>query len=226
MSNPLRAAISQGRCVMAVNLGGMALPAVDMIARAGADCLFVDCERTPVGIESVPALSRAARANGMSCVVRSESAEPGFLLRYLDCGIDGLIVPSVESAATCDRMVAVARQFGKGDVARTFLIAQIESVQGRAKLTEIAGHPGVDLVLIGPNDLAHSMGFDGDIAKPELQAAVRSIATAVSALHKPFGLPGTMQNAAEWKKRGARFFVTTLEQFIAPTMREMRSILS
>ena len=64
MTNPLRAAISQGRCVMAVNLGGVALPAVDMIARAGADCLFVDCERTPIGIESVPALSRAARANG------------------------------------------------------------------------------------------------------------------------------------------------------------------
>ena len=226
MINPLHAAINQGRSVFAVNLGGVALTVVDLIARHGADCLLIDCERTPIGIESVPALARAAKANGMSSVVRCESADAGIMLRYLDCGIDGLIVPSVETAATCDRMVSVAKQFGKGDVSRTFLIAQIESVQGRAKLTEIASHPGVDLVLVGPNDLAHSMGFDGDTSKPELQAAVRSIASAISALNKPFGLPGTMQNAAEWKKRGARFFVTTIEQFITPTMREMRGILS
>lgn len=226
MTNPLRAAITSGRAVLAVNLGGMAMQAVDMIARHGADCLFIDCERTPIGIESVPALARAAKANGMSSVVRAESAEAGILLRYLDCGIDGLIVPSVENAVICDRMVAVARQYGKGDVEKTFLIPQIESVAGRGKLAEIAGHPGMDLILIGPNDLAHSMGFEGDTTKPELQAAVRSIATAVGAHGKPFGLPGTLQNAVEWKKRGARFFVTTLDQFIAPTLRDMSRSLS
>lgn len=224
--NPLRRRIGAGEPVLAVNLGGNAPALVDAIARHGADCLFIDCERTAISIESVPLLARAAKAAGMASVVRSESADASILLRYLDCGVDGLVVPQVESPEICARMGLVARQFSKGDPAKVFLVAQIESVAGQARLAEIAGHASADLVLIGPNDLSHSMGFGGDTARPELGAAVEAIARDVASLGKPFGLPVTTETARDWVGRGARFLYTNLEQFLAPSMRAMRGAMT
>lgn len=226
MSPSLRRAMVEGRPVLAVNPGGVALPVVDIVARHGAGCLFIDCERTAISVDAVPMLARAAKAAGMASLVRCESAEAAILLRYLDCGVDGLIVPQVESGAICDRMEAVARQFTKGRPESVFLVAQIESVAGRDKLAEIAGHPAIDCILIGPNDLAHSMGFSGDTSRPDVQDATRAIAAAVVALGKPFGLPVTTENAGEWVGRGARLLYTTLDQFIGPSMRDLRSVIA
>lgn len=224
--NPLRRRIDGGQPVLAVNLGGHAPTLVDVIARHGADCLFIDCERTPVSVDNVFVLARAARAAGLSSVVRSESAEASILLRYLDCGVDGLVVPQVESGEVCDRMGAVARQATKGDPARVFLIAQIESVAGRERLADIAGHPHADLILIGPNDLAHSMGFAGDTSRPEVKVAVDATARDVAALGKPFGLPVTTETAPAWIGRGARFLYTTVEQYVAGSMRVLREAIA
>jgi 4-hydroxy-2-oxoheptanedioate aldolase len=225
MSHPLRRAMAEGRPVLAVNPGGVALPVVDVVARHGADCLFIDCERTAISVDAVPMLARAAKAAGMASLVRCESADAAILLRYLDCGVDGLIVPQVEDPAICDRMEAVARQFTKGKLESVFLVAQIENVAGREKLQEIAGHPAIDCILIGPNDLAHSMGFSGDTTRSELQTAVREIAADVVALGKPFGLPVTTQSAGDWVGRGARLLYTTLDQFVGPSMRDLRSAI-
>lgn len=224
--NALARSLHEGRPILAVNCGGVTLPIIDMIARHGATCLFIDCERTAISVDSVPMLARAAKAAGMASVVRSESAEAAILLRYLDCGVDGLIVPQVEDPATCTRMGAVARQFGKGRRDGTFLIAQIESVAGRQRLPAIAGHEDADLILIGPNDMAHSMGFAGDTSRPELQEAVRQTAADVSALGKPFGLPVTQANVGDWMKRGARFLYTGLDQFLSVSMSDFRKAMA
>lgn len=224
--NLLRRRIEDGEPILAVNLGGNAPALVDVIARHGADCLFIDCERTAISVDNVPLLARAARAAGMAAVVRSESAEASILLRYLDCGIDGLVVPQVESPEICSRMGAVACQFSKGMPGKVYLIAQIESVTGQARLAEIVGHGSTDLVLIGPNDLSHSMGLKGDTSRPELKTAVEAIARDVSALGKPFGLPVTGETTRDWIGRGARFLYTNLEQFLAPSMRAMREAMA
>lgn len=226
MSAALKRAFAEGRRLVAVNCGGVALPVVDALGRNGADILFIDCERTAISVDSVPMLARAAKAAGLASLVRSESPEAAILLRYLDCGVDGLIVPQVEDPAICDRMEAVARQFGRGDRSGTLLVAQIESVAGRENLAAIAGHPAIDVVLIGPNDLAHSMGFSGDTSRPELQAAVRETAAAVRAMGKPFGLPVTRESAAEWASRGAQLLYTNLDQYIGAGLRDLKGIVA
>jgi 4-hydroxy-2-oxoheptanedioate aldolase len=216
--NPLRRRIEAGEPVLAVNLGGYAPPLVDVIARHGAGCLFIDCERTAIAVGDVPVLVRLARAAGLASVVRSESADAPILLRYLDCGVDGLVVPQVEAPETLDRMRAVARQATKGRPEEVFLIPQIESVTGEERLLAIAGHPSADLVLIGPNDLAHSMGFAGDTSRPELKSAVDRIADGIRGQLKPFGLPVSQETVRDWVGRGARLLYTNLEQFLAPSM--------
>lgn len=223
MTRNAKTAIEAGRAVIAVNPGGCALPVVDAVAANGADCLFIDCERTAVGIESVPVLARAAQAHGLSAVVRSPSRDPAILTRYLDCGIDGLVLPQVESAAQCASLRAIARAATKGREGTLLLIAQIESVEGHRRLDEIAGAPGMDLILVGPNDLAHSMGFLGDTTRPEVVAAVDDITTRLSAQGVAYGLPVTADTAGDWVKRGARFLYVSLDTLIKPSLGALRA---
>jgi len=215
--------IEAGRPVVAVNPGGASLPAVDALVACGADCLFIDCERTAVGIESVPMLARAAQARGVSAVVRSWSKDPAILTRYLDCGIDGLVLPQVEDPRECAALRAVARAATRGREGTLLLIAQIESVAGHRRLDEIAGAPGIDLILVGPNDLSHSMGFLGDTTRPDLVAAVDDITSRLQSAGIPYGLPVTAQTAGDWTARGARFLYTTLETLLRPGLQALKT---
>jgi 4-hydroxy-2-oxoheptanedioate aldolase len=221
-----KALLKAGGTVIAVNPGGVSLPAADMLARLGADCLFIDCERTAVSVDAVPAMARAAQAGGISAIVRSESRDPAILTRYFDCGIDGLVLPQVESRAECDMLVATARAATRGRQDDLLLIAQIESVGGIAALDAIATAPGIDLILIGPNDLAHSMGFLGDTSQPELVEAVRACAERVRALGRAFGLPCTAATIGEWRQRGAAFCYATLEVLLAPSLADLRKAIA
>jgi 4-hydroxy-2-oxoheptanedioate aldolase len=221
-----KARLTAGLTVITVNPGGVSVPAADMLARLGADCLFIDCERTAISVDAVPAMARAAQAGGISAIVRSESRDPAILTRYLDCGIDGLVLPQVESAEECAMLVSTARAATKGREGDLLLIAQIESVGGIAALDAIATAPGIDVVLLGPNDLAHSMGFLGDTARPELRQAVETCATRLIAHGKPFGLPVTAGTIADWRHKGARFFYTSLEGLLAPALADLRTAIA
>jgi 4-hydroxy-2-oxoheptanedioate aldolase len=208
--------IGAGRAVVAVNPGGVALPVVEAAAALGAGVLFIDCERTAISVESVPALARTAQALGMSALVRSPSHDPALLTRYLDCGVDGLILPAVESAAVCAMLLDTAATAAGRRAADLLLVAQIESVPGLERWDEIAAAPGIDLVLIGPNDLSHSMGFRGDTGRPEVVEAVAALAARLRAKGRAFGLPVTPDSAADWVSRGATFLYTTLQTLLAP----------
>ena len=218
-ANPLATRIAGGAPVLAVNLGGYAPALIALLTREGADCLFIDCETAPLPAGEIRLLADRARAAGLATVLRAASAEPALLDGYLACGVDGLVVPEVESAATCDAIVAAADRASR----RPFLIAQIESVAGRTNMAAIAGRAGIDLILIGPNDLSRSMGLDGDTARPELIAALSEIAEGVRALGKPYGLPVTEATAAEWIGRSARFLYTDIGQFAGPPLRALRA---
>ncbi len=217
-----KTAIAEGRAILAVNPGGVAFAAVEALAACGADCLFIDCERTAISIESVPPLARTAQALGMSAVVRVPTKDPALLTRYLDCKVDGIVLPQVESAAEAAALVATARTATKGRETDLLLVAQIESIAGHRNLEDIAGVPGIDLILIGPNDLSHSMGFLGDTSRPELRAAVDDIIERLAALGRPFGLPATAATAPDLVRRGATFVYATLEGLLRPGVSELR----
>ncbi|MFG1398993.1 HpcH/HpaI aldolase family protein [Roseixanthobacter pseudopolyaromaticivorans] len=211
-----KATILAGRPILAANPGGVSLPAVEALAACGADCLFIDCERTAISVESVPMLARAAQACGMSAVVRSPSKDPAILTRYFDCGIDGLVLPQVESVEACAMLHETARAATRGREGDLMLIVQIESAKGHANLDAIAAAPGIDLILVGPNDLAHSMGFLGDTNHPDLIAAVDDITLRLAAAGRAFGLPVTGHTTAHWVGRGATFLYATLETLLRP----------
>ncbi|MGR7994582.1 aldolase/citrate lyase family protein [Xanthobacter sp. ZOL 2024] len=217
----LRARLRGPVPLLAVNPGGVALPVVDVLAEGGADLLFIDCERTAVDIGAVPALARAAQAVGMGALVRSPSKDPAVLTRYLDCGLEGLVLPQVEHPDACALLAEVVRR-APHRTAPPLRIVQVESVAGHARLDDIAA-ADIDLILIGPNDLAWSMGHDGDTAHPDVRAAVDDIARRLADRGVPFGLPVTAATAASWARRGARLFYASLRQCLLPAIENLRA---
>lgn len=207
--------------LIAVNPGGVAPCVADALSGQDNMALFIDCERTAVGLSDAAAMARAARANGLLSILRTESADPAIVTRYLDCRIDAIVLPQMESAADCaavrrvlDIHAATARSTG--------FIAQIESVAGHRALDEIATAPGIDAILIGPNDLAASMGLAGQPQHPDVMAAVHDIAARVQAHGKAFGLPVRAATAGDWARRGARLFYTALGQFLGDGITRLR----
>jgi 4-hydroxy-2-oxoheptanedioate aldolase len=167
-------------------------------------------------------MARAAQANGLLSILRTESAEPAVVTRYLDCRIDAIVLPQMESAAQCAAVHAVLDTHA-ATAKRTAFIAQIESVAGHRALDEIAGTPGIDAILIGPNDLAASMGLAGQPQHPDVVAAVEDIADRVRGHGLPFGLPVRDATAAGWAQRGARLFYTAIGQFLNDGLNQMRT---
>ena len=81
-------------------------------------------------------------------------------------------------------------------------------------------------MLVGPNDLAHSMGYLGDTTKPEVVAEVAHVTQRLHSLGVAFGLPVTVQNARDWQSRGAQFLFTTLDQHLGVGMKALQGVLA
>jgi 4-hydroxy-2-oxoheptanedioate aldolase len=171
-------------------------------------------------------MARTAQAHGLAAIVRTPSREPAEWVRYFDCGINGLVLPQVEQADDCAKLVETARYATKGREADLLLIAQIESVGGVAQLDAIARAPGIDLVLVGPNDLAHSMGYLGDTSAPAVVAEVAAITQRLQSHHMPYGLPVTAQTVGDWRARGAQFLFTTLDQHLGVGIKALQGALA
>lgn len=174
---------------------------VEMLGTAGLDYLVIDCEHGPADVGALRRHLVAAQLYGMPVLVRVGEAEPQLVLRALDQGAAGIIVPHVDDAAQAEAAVrrvhypprgergfaTYARAGGFGTVpgaehlrrtaAETLLIAMVESAAGCRHAGEILAVDGVDGLLLGPADLAVSLGAAGDAGAPEVREAMREVQT-------------------------------------------------
>jgi 4-hydroxy-2-oxoheptanedioate aldolase len=82
---------------------------VELIALSGFDFVFFDLEHTPIGLETLQNHIRAAMAHGLGTLVRTPDADPAFILRILDMGAEGLLVPGVRSQPEVAEVVSASR---------------------------------------------------------------------------------------------------------------------
>ncbi len=101
----------------------------------------------------------------------------------------------------------------------TLVVVQVETAEGVANVEELVEVDGVDVVFIGPTDLAHSLGHVGNPSHPEVQTAMDRIADVVTASDKALGIfVGTPADAVAWRDRGARYLPTGLEPLLSGAM--------
>jgi len=171
-----------------------------VLAAAGFDFFVIDTEHASANWETVQTLSRAARSAGIAPLVRVTDTLYSLIARALDAGALGVMVPHVETAADAREIVRCVkyppegeRGFGLrpavtdyGQVsaaqavawsnAETLIFAQIESGRALDNLDDIAAVPGIDVLLVGPNDLALSLGVAGDLMHQKMQDAYKHVA--------------------------------------------------
>lgn len=201
--NPLRTAVA-GRAVTAGPWVTISDPAaVEVLAQTALDYLVFDCQHGPHDLGTVLPLLRAAAIHGMPALLRVASSAPWMIMRALDLGAAGVIVPMVGSAAEAARACAATRypplgerSFGAlrpaaGDVFDPadgpLVLPMIETAEGLAAVDAIAATPGVDGLFVGPLDLALSIGATpgadplAALSSPDLRAAIDTIGRAATA---------------------------------------------
>jgi 4-hydroxy-2-oxoheptanedioate aldolase len=173
---------------------------VEALAKLDLDYLVIDCQHGAADLGALLPMLRAAAIHDKPVMVRVPANEPWQIMRALDLGAAGVIVPMVNTAAEAETAASAMlypphgeRSFGPvrpspgggftpGD--GPLLLVMIETARGLAEVDAIASTAGVDGLFIGPIDLALGIGAvpDGKVLKgigaQATLAAVDVIATA------------------------------------------------
>ena len=181
---------------------------IEVLARSSLDFICLDAEHAPFDRGRMDLCLAMGRALGVPMLVRVPTGTPVELLKALDSGAVGVVVPHVGSEEMA-REIARAGRFGHGgrgyagstrwavfgtramkDVLRqsideTIVIAQIEDPEAVELADGIAGVDGIDGVFVGPADLAVCFGKD-DPSDPMVLDAMRKTGRAAKAQNKAF----------------------------------------
>jgi 4-hydroxy-2-oxoheptanedioate aldolase len=181
----------------------------ETIGRIGFDSVVIDMQHTMAGFTDVGMSILALTGSGTTVLVRVPGNDPIMVQRILDAGADGVMCPMVNTAEEAQRFVSAVRYppLGTRSVgayratesmvehfrrANDELVAlvQIETVEAMGNLDAIAATPGLDVLFVGPGDLAVSYGGDPviDYADPETEKRHRRIAEVAHAAGKRAGM--------------------------------------
>ena len=212
---PLSAQIAAARClgVAWMCYGSAAL--VEAAARAGPDAIVIDRQH---GLWERRELEAAiAAAGAIPVIVRVAENSAAAIGEALDSGAEGVMVPLIESAEEAARAVRHARFPPRGtrsgggvrplhDFAayrataqQTAVIAMIETVAGVANAASIAAVADIDMIFVGPGDLALSLGVDP--GAPAHAQACAEVLGACRAAALPCGIFTANTQAALQRRR-------------------------
>jgi 2-keto-3-deoxy-L-rhamnonate aldolase RhmA len=214
-------------CIMDARSGA----AVEAYHEAGYDVLLIDREHTALNSETVLEHIRLARALDFPCMVRVAEDCYHELGRTLDQAPDGIFVPRIRSRAQVESLVRMVKYpplgmrglagsscpagkyVGWKSVAeqiecvnRDLVVGiQIETVEALDDLDGILSVPGVDIAVVGPDDLSAGMGIPGQLTAPEYVAAVERVIGACRRHNVLPGIAGGDPAAVrQWIERGMR----------------------
>jgi 4-hydroxy-2-oxoheptanedioate aldolase len=171
---------------------------VESAALGGFDFVIFDLEHSSLSHDALPGLIRAAECRGIAPLVRVPDSQPSTILKALDCGVHGIVVPQVNTPEQARRIVrschyhplgerglGLVRASAYGSVPvpdyfaevreRLLIIAQCESAEGLDNLEEIVSLPAIDTIFLGPFDLSQSLGIPGETDHPLIREAAGRI---------------------------------------------------
>ena len=238
-TNRLKEALREGGTVFGL-INSIPSPLlVEMLGYAGYDFVVLDLEHVSTNPETLENLVRAAECAGITPLVRVPGIAADVILRTLDCGAQGIVVPHVKDVAEAEAVVKASRYhplgsrgisggrttgFGRLDLPRYFeranteiLVAiMIEDREGVEEIDEILSVPGLDLVIEGAVDLSQSYGVPGQPQHPLVQEGVKHIAESCRNHGVPFCVVPRLPGQREyWSERGVRAFLVGDDRGVA-----------
>ena len=209
----LREALSTGRPLLGAWLQMPNPVAAEAVGHLGFDWIGIDTQHGLIGYETLLSMLQAVAISGTPAVVRVSGNIPGEIGRALDSGAQGIIVPLVETAQAAAQAADACRYPPRGHRSwgalrpaletvpyspeagneQAVCFAMVETVTGVDNIDAIAAVDGVDVVYVGPSDLASSAGLppmlaledDAHRALVERIAAACAKAGTWSGIHPP-----------------------------------------
>ena len=201
----------------------------------GYDWLFIDMEHGSMSVDSAAQISIAASDAGITPIVRVPGFQHFHATRVLDAGAQGVVFPHVDTADTARELAKYCRyppvgqrsvvgaipqvdfqSLPMGEMTQsvnesTLVAVMIESPKAVANVDEIAKVNGIDVILVGTNDLCMEMGIPGEIDNPLIIDAMKKIIAACNDCGKYPGLGGvyTPDLQEEYISMGMRFILST-----------------
>ncbi len=231
--NPLKAKLNAGETVFGTFISMPDPGIVEAVGAAGFDYVLLDMEHSPIDFGALRILMSAADAVGLPSIVRVGTPDANPILRVLDTGAFGIMVPHIRTRDEAEAMVrgcryppegirgaqsaSRANSYGRYDFLdhvrdsnkEVLTIALIEDPLESETVREIVSVPGLDVVFPGPGDLAAALGVPGQMQHPTVLEYVQRVVDGVNdrqdcVLGYQIMQPSQM---ARCRELGARFII-------------------
>ncbi len=204
-----------------------------MMATTGFDWLFLDMEHGTMSLDACGQISVAALDAGIAPIARVPNGAYSIATRALDNGTMGIVMPHVDTAAEAREVVSKLKyppvghrsvggwgphyqlqKLPTGEAvkalnAANLTVVMLETPAAIANAAEIASVPGVDVLLIGSNDLCAEMGIPGEFGHDRLAEAYGTMIAACRQHGKFPGMAGIYNEAImpRYIEMGAQFIL-------------------
>ncbi len=231
MSN-IKERLKAGECVYGVFINSCSTIACEVAGLAGYDFVMIDSEHGPSDAIDNRELILAAEYRGCAPIVRVSNSSRDLILRTLDVGAHGVMVPQVNDRDTAHQVAQAAHYFPEGirgvanaraadygfesplphyfELAnkRNLTIVQCENIAALPNLDEIGKQEGIDVIFVGPYDLSTTMGKPGKVAYESIHEITDAVAAVCKKNGKAAGI--FVKDAAEahfYRDKGFQFII-------------------
>ena len=203
---------------------------VNIIGKSGFDFIVIDMEHSYTSINQLPSLIDAAIINNMTPLVRIPTSNTTDILRSLDTGAYGIVVPhcdtkekltqiTIDSKYFPDGMRGMAKSTKSGEYTNKKFkeymefenknllnIVCLESKKSIDNLDQLTEVDGIDVFYIGIYDLSASLGLPGEVENPEVLFQLEKMVKKINQKGKIVGTyTDTSEQAIRMKNLGINF---------------------
>jgi len=238
IENKFKTAIKSGQKQYGIWNGIPHSYAAEILAGSGFDWVLIDAEHAPFSFDQIIIQLQAMSKYDVSPILRMPNANPVYMKSLMDAGVQSFIIPMVESGETAELIAKAVRYAPEGirgvgtALSRAAqwnrvndyfklandemcVIAQVESLKGVEALDDILAVEGIDVVFLGPADLAGTMGHLGNPGHPDVKAKVHECLERIVKSGKVAGvLTSSKELIADYTEKGATMIGVGLDTII------------
>lgn len=230
--NKAKRKLLAGECIYGTFSNAICPEMIEMLGISGFDFIVIDSEHSSSSPETNRMLIMAGESRDVTMMTRIPNKMDSTVLRNLDVGAQGLLVPQVNSKEEAEAIVAASYYFPRGARGVTMprsadygvkvtppqyfqhsndnmLIAvQCENVACIPHLEEIASVPGIDVIFVGPMDLSQSLGIPGQLEADEVKSVAEKVLLTAKNAGKYAGIFAmSAEQAKKYEAMGFRYII-------------------
>ncbi len=244
--NLLKEKLDRKERVLGCNISTCAPSLIEILALSGFDYVFIDCEHASLDGTECEHLIRTAELYNITPLLRVPMNQPELMVRYMDSGAQGIVVPGIRTRQEAEQAVKAVRYYPQGmrglspgrasdyglsgpmseycayANSQMLFLPSMENIDMVNNIEEILAVEGLDGLLFGTSDLSQSLGHPGEGNHPEVQAAVERARQACLRSGKPFGsVVRAGETPEDYYSKGYLSVMTSIPALLGKAAREL-----